>query len=418
MNLFENVRLAVAGLVSNKMRALLTMLGIIIGIGSVIAITSVGEAMTGVVSSEMESMGVNNVAFQVYPRDPSGSTMYTDDDLITNEMIDAFTAKFADRIQGIALEEGIGNGTITTRTHTEEKVSIRGVNEGFATGATGQQVNLLKGRFITDNDARRGSRIAVISEKLAPILFGAQNPIGQEVKVDTTFGRKTFTVVGVYEDKTSSFMMSMGGGGSSTSMYIPLNTAYNIEDYHPKGVFYFYVSATSGIDYQAFAKEGEDFFNQKFYARNKELMIMSQSLDSMVDQAKSMMGSLSMAISVIAAISLLVGGIGVMNIMLVSVTERTREIGIRKALGAMDSAIRLQFIVESMIICFIGGIFGILVGAGLGYLGGMLLQTPAAPSIQSIAIAVSFSMLIGVFFGYYPANKAAKLDPIEALRYE
>lgn len=138
----------------------------------------------------------------------------------------------------------------------------------------------------------------------------------------------------------------------------------------------------------------------------------------MVKQVNDMLGTISTAIAVIAGISLLVGGIGVMNIMLVSVTERTREIGIRKALGAPDSAIRTQFIVESMIICVIGGALGILLGALLGYAGGVLLGMPAVPSIVSIVIAVGFSMLIGVFFGYYPANKAAKLDPIDALRYE
>ena len=131
----------------------------------------------------------------------------------------------------------------------------------------------------------------------------------------------------------------------------------------------------------------------------------------MVKQVNDMLGTISTAIAVIAGISLLVGGIGVMNIMLVSVTERTREIGIRKALGAPDSAIRTQFIVESMIICVIGGALGILLGALLGYAGGVLLGMPAVPSIVSIVIAVGFSMLIGVFFGYYPANKAAKLDP-------
>lgn len=415
MNLLENIRLAVAGLLANKMRALLTMLGIIIGIGSVIAITSVGEAMTNVVSSEMESMGVNNIGVQVYPRDPSGGWIYSEDDLFTDEMLESYRAKYNDKIIGIALSESIGNGEITKR-HETSKVSINGVNADYATGATGEQVNLVKGRFISESDTQRSKYVAVISEKLSRTLFGAQNAVGQEIKVDTSYGRQSFTVIGVYEDRAASLLM--GSAGDTTSLFIPITTAYNIEDYHPKGYMYFYVAAATGIDYQAFANETAAYFDEKYYARNKDMHTMTQSLDSMVDQAKSMLGSISMAISIIAAISLLVGGIGVMNIMLVSVTERTREIGIRKALGAPDSAIRLQFIVESMIICAIGGIIGIFVGAGLGSLGGMLLQTPASPSLQSIFVAVTFSMLIGVFFGYYPANKAAKLDPIESLRYE
>lgn len=417
MNLLENIRLAVAGLLANKMRALLTMLGIIIGIGSVIAITSVGDAMTNVVSSEMESMGVNNIAVQVYPRDPSsGSWYYSDDDMFTDEMLETYRAKYQDKITGIAVSEGIGNGEITKR-HETSKVSVNGVNDGYATGATGEQVNLIKGRFISESDMQRSKYVAVISEKLAQKLFGAQNAVGQEIKVDiSVYGRQSFTVIGVYEDRAASFLM--GSAGETTTLYIPITTAYNIEDYHPKGYMYFYVAAAKGIDYQAFADETAAYFDEKYFTRNKDMHVMTQSLDSMVNQAKTMLGSISMAISIIAAISLLVGGIGVMNIMLVSVTERTREIGIRKALGAPDSAIRLQFIVESMIICAIGGIIGVFVGAGLGSLGGMLLQTPASPSIQSIFVAVTFSMLIGVFFGYYPANKAAKLDPIESLRYE
>ena len=160
-----------------------------------------------------------------------------------------------------------------------------------------------------------------------------------------------------------------------------------------------------GTDSRALAQDFQDYFN-RFYTRNQDFQIMAISLDSVIDQYASMMGTL------------LVGGIGVMNIMLVSVTERTREIGTRKALGAKNSAIRMQFIVESVIICLIGGIIGIIFGMLLGYAGASLLGFPAHPSVDAILIAVCFSMAIGVFFGYYPANKAAKLDPIEALRYE
>ena len=184
-----------------------------------------------------------------------------------------------------------------------------------------------------------------------------------------------------------------------------------------EGFSYITILTKQGTDSRALANQFEDYFN-RFYQRNTDFGVMAISLDSIIDQYTSMMGTIQIAIAVIAAISLLVGGIGVMNIMLVSVTERTREIGTRKALGAKNSAIRMQFIVESVIICLIGGLIGIVVGMSLGYAGAALLKFPARPSLQAILIAVGFSMAIGVFFGYYPANKAAKLDPIEALRYE
>lgn len=416
MSLFENIFLAVAGLKANKMRALLTMLGIIIGIGSVIAITSVGESMTATVSSSMESMGVNNIALQVSPRDYSGSYYYSDKDVITDEMLESYVNRFGNNILGIALQESVGNGEIT-KFHETSKVNINGVNDGFASGATGLQVDMVKGRFISEADTQRGKYVAVIAQSLADKIFPNGDVLGKEVQVQTdAMGRLTFTVIGVYKDQTNSFMV--GSGGSSTSIYIPLTTAYRIQDITPSGYYYFYAALTPGIDYQAFAQESADYLNDRYYAKNKTMHLEAQSMDSMVSQVKDMMGTMSMAIAVIAGISLLVGGIGVMNIMLVSVTERTREIGIRKALGAPDGAIRMQFIVESMIICIIGGALGILVGAGLGYLGGMLMQAPTVPSLGSIIVAVGFSMMIGVFFGYYPANKAAKLDPIEALRYE
>ena len=231
-------------------------------------------------------------------------------------------------------------------------------------------------------------------------------------------GRESFIIVGLYEDVSldSGMMGMMMGGSDTTSMYIPLETAKNIGD-KDDGYTSFMVSALMGSDYAKITADTQQFMND-YYKNNEKLMIRAMSLDSQLTEMNTIMNTMSVAIAVIAGISLLVGGIGVMNIMLVSVTERTREIGNRKALGAKDSAIRMQFIVESMIICIIGGILGIITGGLLGYAGGMLIQQPVVPTISSIAVAVGFSMAIGLFFGYYPANKAAKLDPIEALRYE
>ena len=170
-------------------------------------------------------------------------------------------------------------------------------------------------------------------------------------------------------------------------------------------------------DNAQFLSDTESFF-ASYYTRNQSWTVGASSMESMMSTVTEMISTVQMAIAAIAAISLLVGGIGVMNIMMVSITERTREIGTRKALGAPGYAIRLQFITESVVICLIGGVIGIVLGVVLGAWGASLLGYAAKPSVLAVAASVGFSMAIGVFFGYYPASKAAKLDPIEALRYE
>ena len=403
------------------MRALLTMLGIIIGIGSVIGIVMVGDSMTNSMTSSLQEMGANTVQISLQQRESENGTSYSvymdEEDYINDEMIEAFLQDYGDVVESVSLQESMGSGRVT-EGHRYANVSISGVNSGYQSA---NHLTMLGGRFIGDKDNKGVKNVAVVSDRLVNNMFGqGQNPLGKEIKVNCGKEQYTFTIIGVYQYEQNAMMAMMGAAASdadiTTDLFIPIQTEWKLTG-TIEGYYYINVMTKQGTDSRALAQDFQDYFN-RFYTRNQDFQIMAISLDSVIDQYASMMGTVQVAIAVIAAISLLVGGIGVMNIMLVSVTERTREIGTRKALGAKNSAIRMQFIVESVIICLIGGIIGIIFGMLLGYAGASLLGFPAHPSVDAILIAVCFSMAIGVFFGYYPANKAAKLDPIEALRYE
>ena len=424
MNLFENIQLAFSGLKAGKMRAFLTMLGIIIGIGSVIAIVAMGSSLQASFATTMAEMGMNNIEVGLQPSGNSTTYWMSDSDLISMEMIEEMQARFSDRVAAVSINNSIGNGQMKDG-RKYANTGIRGVTDGYKIA---ENRTITAGRFITSRDVQGIKNVAVISDFAAQKLFGSQDPLGQEVKVYQDTKIHTFTVVGVYEHNMSGFrgMAATSQDDISTDIYIPLTTSYYIEGWFPTGYSWFSVVAKAGVDAKVLADDISAYFN-RFYDNNLNWRVYAYAMEMYLEQMNTMLGGVALFIGAVAAISLIVGGIGVMNIMLVSVTERTREIGTRKALGARNSAIRMQFIVEAIIICLIGGILGILVGIALGAVGSSvviqtmgegMLQNAFAIPVTAIVVAVVFSMVIGVFFGFYPANKAAKLDPIDALRYE
>lgn len=418
MNLGENIRLAWEGLRAGKMRAFLTMLGIIIGIGSVIGILTVGSGLTDSINSEMSTLGANNIIVMLQSKSNQQSGFmrgYEDKDLMTDDMIEALRARYPDAIQYVSLTSTLASGKAKDGKKTAN-LSLDGVNTDYFDA---NDVKMLAGSTITESDIDNHKMKAVVSDRLVNNLFGGdvQTALGKKISVYTNFEIYTFTVVGVYKYEQNMMNMSFAAAEDvSTSAYIPITVAQKLSG-AAEGYASITIMTTSAVSSANFAAVAEHFLN-KYYKNNENYQVAAMSMESILSTVDSMMGTVNIAIAAIAAISLLVGGIGVMNIMLVSVTERTREIGTRKAIGATNGNIRMQFVVESVIICSIGGVIGILFGGVLGYVGSTLIGAPAVPKLSYILLAVGFSMAIGIFFGYYPANKAAKMDPVEALRYE
>lgn len=399
--IFENFKMALSSIKANKMRAFLTMLGIIIGISSVITITSVGSSVQNSMRGYLSSFGKNRLIVYI---GFSKMADAKDSDSFSLDDIEYIKSAMGNTISYIA-PLSMGGSKEITNGRKKEKLSLTSVDYGYLESLSSYK--LIHGRSLTKSDVSGRKNLIVVDKTFAKKLFGTENVVGKQINTDLNDMQKTFTIVGVYTKETSIF--DGLSGSDATEGFIPFTLTTKDSD----GLD---IMLSSESDLK---KETEKV--KKFLAKYKNVaddFYTVQSLEDQAGQINSMTGMLSMGLGAIAAISLLVGGIGIMNIMLVSVTERTKEIGIRKSLGARRKDILLQFMVESAILSLAGGVIGIVLGLGLSNVLGGVMSLKMVLDPSSIIIAVVFSLAVGVFFGLYPAYKAAKLDPIDALRYE
>lgn len=402
----ESFIIAFQALVSNKMRSVLTMLGIIIGVGAVIAMVSIGMGVRDQVQSSISSLGSNMLIVTPGSSSSSGG--------IRSGAGSAITLKFED---ANAIRENIKQIDYVSPTVSRSYQIVAG-NQNWNTSVQGvtpeymaiRSLTVGSGTFISEQDMNSRNRVAVIGSTVAENLFGDVNPTGQKVRIHNT----PYRVIGVLDSKGQSSM----GQDQDDVVIIPLTTAQE----RLLGITYVQSINIQVSDVEAMDQveaEVTNLLRQRHkIIGNKDDDFTVRNLTSLMEMMTETAGMMTLLLGSIAAISLLVGGIGIMNIMMVSVTERTREIGIRKALGATYGNIMLQFLIESVVIGVIGGLIGIVLGCAASMLisefGGFKTAVTAAP----IFLSFGFSVGIGLFFGIYPARKAALLDPIEALRYE
>lgn len=401
--LIENMQMAFFAIRINKMRSILTMLGIIIGIGSVISIVSIGDTMRAMFADLYKNVGLTQAYVSI--------GYWVDDtrqgDYFTLDEMEQVKEAFSDEIAYIDSSASASAKAVYKRTSID--FSYEGIDWNYQDV---QPVNMVYGRYLNEGDILGRKKNVVMDTDSALKLFGVEDAVGRTFRTTLYGTTDDFTVVGVYRKEINAFQAMMMGQSKNGSAFIP----YTILTW-PNDYFYsLHVYAREGVNL-------DDFFGQlqaycaKLHSRNPNDMYVQTAVQEM-NMVDSIMGGLSAAVGGIAAISLVVGGIGIMNIMLVSVTERTREIGIRKALGARTRDVMVQFLTESAILSACGGLIGVILGVSLVAAGGTALGMKVVIRPLIVVIAVGFSAVVGIFFGLYPASKAAKSDPIDALRYE
>ena len=399
------IRAAFTAIVRNKMRSFLTMLGIIIGVGSVVALVSLGSGAQHDIEKQINKMGTSMVV--VVPgssrfggvRGGSGSL-----EALSMADADQLRAKAQRLIYVSAVirsQEQVISGSNNWNT------SVSGVDPDFIDI---RKWEISNGRVFDEREIRTRAKVAVLGRTVAKELFGDQDPVGKRIRIRTI----PFTVIGVLAEKGQNAM----GRDEDDTILVPSSTAlYRLRNGENIDMIMASAESDEAIPEAETEIEGILRLSHRIPdGEENDFRIRSQT--DLVSMATSVTGTLTVLLAAVAGVSLLVGGIGIMNIMLVSVTERTREIGLRMAIGARGSDILWQFLLEATVLSALGGALGLMGGLGGAYILGSVLDTSVVPNTFFMAAAVLFSSLVGIFFGFYPARKAARLNPIEALRYE
>lgn len=406
-NLYEYIKMAVHNIMANKGRSFLTMLGIIIGIASVIAIVSVGEGTKNQMNSEIDDIGGGQIAISV------SDEAQTDEEWITADDVEAIRA--VDGIEGVNVSDSFSGETTTGKGNFSLMLTGEGPDAKLLNNAT-----MKHGVYFGENEVQEAKNVCVLSDADAKRLFGTDDVVGMTVDVNCYGLTKSLRICGVTTQKENGTFVSYTYEGMPVTINVPYTTMNEFT-----GVSDYFFSVTMQTDKSLNSQDVADkvvkLMEKRHQCAGKDYFQV-QSFQDIMSSMNQMLDMVTAFISFVAGISLLVGGIGVMNIMLVSVTERTREIGIRKSLGAKTSSIMMQFLAEAAILTVIGGVIGIVLGVIGGYVicsiisSSMGMSITPGISLSTIMAATLFSCAVGVFFGIYPTKKAAKLSPIEALR--